>query len=104
MSNTEEILNRVKQATDYQINKRTLKEKILIDLHLPYNNGLFKVTPELTAFVATWPSDTLFLEDVYENPIEIDRAVFLDKARQCYSAAMNSWHQQHAELKRIRKV
>jgi hypothetical protein len=43
MSNTEEILNRVKQATDYQINKRTLKEKILIDLHLPYNNGLFKL-------------------------------------------------------------
>jgi len=99
------LVQQVKLATDYQINKSALREKIQIELHLPYNNGLFKITPELLAFVATWPDDVeLFLEDVYENPIEIDKQVFLVKARQHYMAAMNSWHQQHNELKRIRKV
>lgn len=104
MTTTESILTQVKQATDYQINKRALKEKMLIDLHLPYNNGLFKLTPELMAFVATWSKDTLYLEDVYENPIELNRLEFLEKATQRYSAVMNSWHQQHEELKRIRKI
>ncbi len=104
MSNINEIITEVKRATDYQINKKMLRERILTELHMAYNNGLFKITPELLAFAATWPTDTFYLEDVYQNPIEIDKQVFLVKAQQHYYAAMNDWHQQHEELKRIRKV
>ena len=100
----ENLVARVKQATDYQSNKRLLREKIQTDLHVPYNNGLFKISPELLAFVATWPLDTLYLEDVYQNPIEIDRQIFLVTAQQHYQKVMNMWHQQHDELKKIRKV
>ncbi len=99
-----DLVRSVKQATDYQKNKRILKEKITTDLHLAYNNGLFKITPELLAFVATWPDNTIYIEDSYENPIEIDRDNFLLKARQHYQTAMNVWHQQHEELKRIRRI
>jgi hypothetical protein len=98
------LVAQVKQATDYQSNKRLLREKIQTDLHLPYNNGLFKISPELLAFVATWPLDILYLEDVYQNPIEIDRQIFLVTAQQHYQKVMNTWHQQHDELKRIRKI
>lgn len=104
MNSIENLVNQVKLATDYQINKRALREKILIDLHMPYNNGMFKLTPELLAFVSTWPDDILFLEDTYQNPIQILRDEFLNKARPHYQQAMNTWHQQHEELKRIRKV
>jgi hypothetical protein len=100
----EEIVNQVKLSTDYQINKRVLRERILTELHMPYNNGMFKITPELLAFVATWPIEQIYLEDVYQNPIEIDKQVFLVKAQQHYHSAMNEWHQQHEELKRIRKI
>ena len=58
----------------------------------------------LLAFVKTWPVDTLYLEDVFHNPIEVDRQVFLVTAQQHYQEVMNEWHQQHAELKRIRKI
>lgn len=100
----ENLVARVKQATDYQSNKRLLREKTQTDLHLPYNNGLFKISPELIAFVATWHMDALYLEDVYQNPIEIDRQVFLVIAQQHYQKVMNTWHQQHDELKKIRKI
>lgn len=98
------LVNEVRQATDYQINKRILKEKIKTDLHLAYNNGMFLVSQELLAFVATWPDERLFLEDTYENPVEINREEFLLLARMHYQTVMNTWHQQHAELKRIRKI
>ena len=98
------IVEQVKIATDYQINKRILRERILTELHLPYNNGMFKVTPDLLAFLATWPNDTLYLEDVYQNPIEVKREELLDLARQHYQSVLNTWHQQHEELKRIRKI
>jgi len=100
----ENLVARVKQATDYQSNKRLLREKIQTDLHLPYNNGLFKISPKLLAFVATWPLDTMYLEDVYQNPIEIERQTFLVIAQQHYQKVMNTWHQQHDELKKIRKI
>ncbi len=104
MSTVEQIVEQVKVATDFQINKRILRERILTDLHMPYNNGMFKITPEILAFVSTWPLEVLYLEDTYQNPIEIDKQVFLVKAQQHYHTVMNDWHEQHEELKRIRKI
>jgi len=101
---TEQLLSQIRQATSYQQNKQILREKIQTDLHFAYNGGLFKVTPELLAFVATWPIDELYLEDTYQNPIEIDRTVFLVQAQQHYQKVMNRWHQAHDELKKIRKI
>jgi hypothetical protein len=104
MSNLENLVNQTKLATDYANNKIALREKIQNDLHFTHNSGLFKVTPELLAFVATWPADTLYLEDTYQNPIEIERQVFLAQAQQHYQKSMNRWHQEHAELRKLRKV
>lgn len=104
MSELNQITAEIKRATDYQVNKRILREKIQTDLHFAENGGLFKVTPELLAFVATWPVDQIFLEDVYGNPIELSKQTFLVKAQQHYQIVMNRWHQQHDELKRQRKI
>ena len=105
MTELEQLTAEIKRATDYQVNKRILREKILTDLHMPYNGGLFKISPELIAFVATWPNQPLYLEDTYQNPIEItDPDQFLTRAREHYQRVMNTWHQQHEELKKLRRV
>lgn len=104
MNNINDIVTEVRRATDFQINKRILREKIQTDLHMTHNGGMFKITPELLAFVKTWPVDELYLEDIYENPVQIDRQVFLVKAQQHYQTVMNVWHQQYNELKKIRKI
>lgn len=104
MDNLTGIVNEIKLATDFQLNKKILKEKIQTDLHLTHNGGMFKITPELLAFVQTWPIDELYLEDIYENPIAVDRKTFLIAAQQHYQKVMNRWHQTHAELKKIRKI
>ena len=104
MSDINELVDQIKQATDYQTNRRILREKITTDLHLAYNNGLFLVTTELIAFLATWPDDELFLEDTYQNPIKIFRQEFLTKCQQQYQMVMNDWHCQHEELRRARKI
>jgi hypothetical protein len=104
MTPIDDIVAEVQRATDYQVNKRILREKILTDLHFAHNGGLFKITPELLAFVQTWPIDELYLEDSYQNPIQIDRQTFLVMAQQHYQRVMNRWHQQHEELKRVRRI
>jgi hypothetical protein len=104
MPEIENLVKEIKQATDYQANRRTLRERIQTELHMTYGNGLFKLTPELLAFVATWNSEELYLEDTYENPIKVDRVEFLERAQQHYQAVMNEWHQQYNELRRLRRV
>lgn len=104
MNEIESLVKEIRQATDYQINRRILREKIQTDLHMAHSNGLFKITPELLAFVKTWPVDELYLEDIYQNPVCIDRQTFLVTAQQHYQTVMNRWHQEYEELKKIRKI
>lgn len=104
MSELSQIVEEIRLATDFQINKRILREKIQTDLHMTHNGGMFKITPELLAFVQTWPTDELYIEDIYQNPIQIDRQVFLITAQQHYQTVMNRWHQQYEDIKKIRKI
>jgi hypothetical protein len=104
MENITELVQEIQLATDFQINKRILKEKIVGDLHMAHSGGLFNVTPELLAFVQTWPNDEMYLEDVYENPVKLDRREFLVTAQQHYQTVMNRWHNEYHKLKQIRKI
>jgi hypothetical protein len=104
MNELDNIVTEIRLATDFQTNKRILREKIQTDLHMTHNGGMFKIAPELLAFVKTWPVDELYLEDVYENPIKIDRQTFLVTAQQHYQTVMNTWHQEYEDLKKIRKI
>ena len=54
--------------------------------------------------ISTWSKDQMFLEDTYGNPIEVSRHTFLIRAQQHYQMVMNTWHIQHDEIKRARKV
>lgn len=99
-----DILEQVKLATNFQVNKKLLKEKIMADMHIPYNGGMFKLSPELFAFVQTWPESELFLEDVYENPIKIIKSEFLIIAQSKYKSIMNEWHIQYEQLRKVRKI
>lgn len=100
----ENILEQVKTATDWQTNKRLLHERVQTDLHIPYNGGLFKITPDIIAFLNSWDSEKIYLVDVYENPIEINREEFLTLSKDHYQRVMNSWHMEYNELRSIRKI
>ena len=104
MSDINQLVEQVRLATDYQINKQILREKIQTDLHVTYNGGLFLVTQELLAFVATYRYTTMYIEDTYSNPIEVDRDEFRTLCEEHYQKVMNRWHQEHNELKQIRRV
>lgn len=104
MTQLTKIVDQIKQATDYQANKKILREKICTDLHLVHNGGLFFITPELLAFLQTWPGDEVFLEDTHQNPIKINKNSFLVQAQEHYQQVMNEWHIQYEELRKIRKV
>ena len=104
MSELKKLTAEIRRATDYQVNKRILREKIQTDLHVPYNGGLFLVSQELLAFVTTYRYTTMYIEDAYHNPIEVNRDEFRNICEEHYQKVMNRWHQEHNELRRLRKI
>jgi hypothetical protein len=105
MSDTlNQLVDQIRVATDYQKNKQALRDKILTDLHLSYAGGLFLIDMNLLAFLATWPSDELYIQDIYGNPIRVARQELLSRAQQHYQSVMNTWHIEHEKLKQIRKI
>lgn len=104
MSELDQTIQEIKKSTDYQVNKRILHEKIQTDLHITYNNGLFKVTPELIAFLNSWDDAEIILEDTYNNPIVVKLFEFKELCKQHYYKVMNRWCILHEQLKRERKV
>jgi hypothetical protein len=102
----DQLTEQIKLSTDYQVNRRILREKIQTDLHFAYNGGLFRSTPELIMFASGWPgSEALYLEDTYQNPVHIvDPEVFATLCKDHYQKVMNRWHQEHAELRKLRKI
>lgn len=99
----EQIQSISNQAFDRENARLALRERIQAELVMTTNGGMFKITPELLAFVQTWPIEDLYLEDVHGNPVQIDRQVFLVQAQQHYHAVMNSWHNEYQELQQVRK-
>jgi hypothetical protein len=99
---TEALLSHARARFDHAAARHILKEKYAAKLLFAHNGGMFRVTPELLAFVKTWPVDELYLEDVYENPVKVDRQTFLVTAQQHYQVQMNAWHNEFEQLNKKR--
>jgi 4'-phosphopantetheinyl transferase EntD len=98
------LVDQIKQSTDYQKNKQLLREQMHNDLLFTHNQGLFKATPELIAFLSAWDQPKLFIEDQYSNPVECDRLVLLEQCKERHQRVINRWHVLHEQLQSVRKI
>ena len=91
MSIINETLSQIKKATDYQLNKKILREKVKSDLHITHAGGLFLITPTLLTFLNSFDVEYLIVEDVYDNPVKVNRQQLLEKLQQVYETTMEQW-------------
>jgi hypothetical protein len=82
--------------------KKYLKQKYDNKLIIAEQGGLWKITPELIAVLAIYPSKTLILNDIYDNPITVNKNAFLSKASSVYDSVMTEYQKEWEELKNNR--
>ena len=104
MMQTEKLIELAKLRIDQQTSKLALAERVEQQLLVTHNGGLFKSSPELICFLTIWSEDTLFVPDVYNNPIRVDRSELLMECKAAYQAAMNAWYCEYEELKKQRRA
>ena len=78
--------------------KKYLHDKYTNKLIVAEQGGLFKITPELIAVLAIYPSKTLILIDMYDNPILVNKNAFLSKASSIYDSVMAEYKKELDEL------
>lgn len=95
-----------RQRLDYNRQRLALKEQQQQRLTITHSGGQFCVTTELMSFLASWDSEyILYLVDDYDNPIKIENPEdMLEKCKQRWYEVMNDWHNQHEELRKVRRV
>ena len=89
---------------DQQTSKLALAERVEQQLLVTHNGGLFKSSPELICFLTIWSEDTLFVPDVYNNPIKVNRLELLAECKAAYQAALIDWHCEYEKLKQQRRA
>jgi hypothetical protein len=89
---------------DHATHRLAMRERVEQQLCVSHSGGTFKATQELISFLACWHSDTIFLQDIYGNPIRCNRKELDAALREAYRVAMNAWHIEFEESKKVRKL
>ena len=102
-TSSETLIEFTQLKIDQQASKLALSERIEQQLLITHNGGLFKATTELISFLSVWDADELYLSDMYNTPVEINRNELLTELKQRYQSVMNEWHCEFEQLKKLRR-
>lgn len=83
--------------------RKTIRETAYAARQVAHNGGLFFAGIELIAFLQTSNEETVIIEDSYQNPVWVNRAVLLEDLKQAYTKAMAEWHSNFENSNRIRR-
>jgi hypothetical protein len=73
------------------IHLKNIRESAHAKLNVPYNGGMFTATVDLIGFLNVWPDETVIIEDIYRNPIEVKRTELLSLIIPAYKNSMQWW-------------
>lgn len=99
---TTQLIKDIKARFSHDSAKQYLKDKYLSKLTIASQGGLWKVTPELIAFLGNAGSEELILIDLYENPVKVDRLKLFYALRDIYNDVMTEWHNEWSQLENKR--
>ena len=100
---TDKLVAHSRARFDHAAAKRTLKEKYKAKLIFAYNGGMFRAGPELINTLMSFPNRAeLILEDLYGNPVKIDKYPVEYTAINLWQDTMRDWHAEYEELNKKR--
>lgn len=88
---TKLLITSIRARFNHNAAKAYLKDKYDSSLIFAEQNGLWKATPELLAYLQTSTETTVILVDNYGNPLRVDRETMLSKTKKVYDTVMTEW-------------
>ena len=100
--NPNELLTESRARFDHAVARKTLKEKYQAKMNFGFNGGMFKATPDMITFLSLYGEDRIVVQDLYENPVEVNAKELCDLMKSRLQEQMNAWLVEYNEFNRNR--
>jgi hypothetical protein len=88
---TNELIEFSRARFDHESARRSLREKYQARLTFAVNGGLFRASPEMIVFLDLYGDQTIVVEDLYQNPTEVNARELCDAMKSRWQEQMNAW-------------
>jgi len=99
---TDALITHARTRFDHAAARRTLRERYQARLVFGYRGGMFRATPDMITFLDLYSHDTIVVEDLYQNPVEVDAAELGSIMRERWQEQMTAWLIEHQALNQQR--
>lgn len=93
-----EIITHARARFDHAAAKRLLKEKYQAKMTFGWNGGMFRATPEMITFLSLYGDERIVVQDLYENPVEVNARELCNTMKSRLQEQMTAWLIEHNEL------
>lgn len=96
------LIKQAKARFNHNSSKAYLKDKYEAKLLVANQGGLWKATPELQGYLASRTDFSVILNDIYNNPVMVNRIELYEALRCTYEDTMAAWYLEYKELENNR--
>ena len=88
---TDQLIAHGRARFEHAAARRLLKEKYQGKMTFAWNGGMFKVTPEMIKFLSLYGDESIVVQDLYENPVEVNAQQLCKSMKSRHQEQMTAW-------------
>jgi hypothetical protein len=97
-----ELVRQSRARFNHEAARRNLREKYQAKLIFAYNGGMFRASPEMMVFLDLYQDQTIVVEDLYHNPVQISASELRDQMKMRWQEQMTAWLVEHNQINQQR--
>lgn len=98
----DKLITRIRERFDHEAQKKILREKYQARMLFGHNGGMFRATPEMISFLGLYGDERIVVQDIYENPVEVNARELCNLMKSRWQEQMNAWLTEWEQLRRQR--
>ena len=100
--NTNELVAHSRARFDHHQARQVLREKYQAKLNFAYSGGMFCASPEMIVFLNLYSDQDIVIQDLYENPVQVNAKELCDLMKIRWQEQMNAWLIEYEQLSQMR--
>jgi hypothetical protein len=100
--NTDELVAHGRARFEHESARRILREKYQAKLTFAYCGGMFTATPEMITFLSLHNNQRIVIQDLYNNPVEVNAQELCKLMKGRHQEQMNAWLVEYEEINKNR--
>jgi hypothetical protein len=99
---TDEIIAHSRARFDHAAARRTLRERYQARMVFGHRGGMFRAAPDMITLLSMYGDQDIVIQDLYENPVQVNASELLDIMRGRWQEQMTAWLIEHDQLNQQR--